>query len=153
MHLADAFIQSDLQYIHLLSVHVFPGNRTHNLCAANAMLYHWAKGTLCLFVCFSVNKYLHLDQTPVYTACSLTVPWHRHSVNKKSGSAVCTFFWTLEFEVMKLICIIAQFICKTGCIFFLSQDHHKNKCKRSALNCIGSGLIVYFKSCVKKMYM
>ncbi len=34
MHLADAFIQSDLQlhsgYTFLL-VHVFPGNRTHNL--------------------------------------------------------------------------------------------------------------------------
>ncbi len=28
-----------------LSVHAFPGNRTHNLCAANAMLYHWATGT------------------------------------------------------------------------------------------------------------
>ncbi len=45
MHLADAFIQSDLQciqVIHLLSVHVFPGNWTHNLCAADAMLYHWA---------------------------------------------------------------------------------------------------------------
>ncbi len=28
------------------SVHVFPGNRTHNLCAANAMLYHWATGTV-----------------------------------------------------------------------------------------------------------
>ncbi len=38
MHLADAFIQSDLQVIHFLSVCVFPGNRTHNLCAANAML-------------------------------------------------------------------------------------------------------------------
>ncbi len=41
MHLADAFIQSDLQciqVIHFLSVHVFPGNRTHNLCAASAML-------------------------------------------------------------------------------------------------------------------
>ncbi len=41
MHLADAFIQSDLQYIqviHVLSACVFPGNRTHNLCAANAML-------------------------------------------------------------------------------------------------------------------
>ncbi len=25
---------------------VFPGNRTHNLCAANAMLYHWATATL-----------------------------------------------------------------------------------------------------------
>ncbi len=40
MHLADAFIQSDcIQVIHFfLSVHVFPGNRTPNLCAANAML-------------------------------------------------------------------------------------------------------------------
>ncbi len=49
MHLADAFIQSDLQCIqaiHFLSVCVFPGNRTHNLCAANAMLYHQATGTL-----------------------------------------------------------------------------------------------------------
>ncbi len=41
LHLADAFIQSDLQYIqvkHFLSVCVFPGNRTHNLWTANAML-------------------------------------------------------------------------------------------------------------------
>ncbi len=43
MHLADAFIQSDLQciqVIHLLSVCVFPGNWNHDLCTANAMLYH-----------------------------------------------------------------------------------------------------------------
>ncbi len=49
MHLADAFIQSDLQcihqVIHFLLVCVFPGNWTHNLCAANAMLYHWATET------------------------------------------------------------------------------------------------------------
>ncbi len=43
MHLADAFIQSDLHSVHsgytfVLSVCVFPGNRTHNLCAADAML-------------------------------------------------------------------------------------------------------------------
>ncbi len=44
MHLADAFIQSDLQAIHFLSVHVFPGNRTHNICAAKAKLQHWATG-------------------------------------------------------------------------------------------------------------
>ncbi len=40
MHLADAFIQSNLQYIqviHFLSVCVFPGNWTHNLCAANVL--------------------------------------------------------------------------------------------------------------------
>ncbi len=40
-HLADAFMQSDLQciqVIHILSVHVFPGNRTHNHCTVNAML-------------------------------------------------------------------------------------------------------------------
>ncbi len=33
-------------YTFFLSVCVFPGNWTHNLCAANAMLYHWATGTL-----------------------------------------------------------------------------------------------------------
>ncbi len=49
--LVDAFIQSDLQpsdsgYIFFVSVCVFPGNWTHNLCAANTMLYHWAAGTL-----------------------------------------------------------------------------------------------------------
>ncbi len=41
MHLADAFIQSDLQCIqaiHFFCQYVFPGNRTHNFCAANAML-------------------------------------------------------------------------------------------------------------------
>ncbi len=32
------------QVIHVLSVCVFPGNWTHNLCATNAMLYHWATG-------------------------------------------------------------------------------------------------------------
>ncbi len=42
LHLADAFIQSDLQCIQAIhffvSMCVFPGNRTHNLCAANATL-------------------------------------------------------------------------------------------------------------------
>ncbi len=42
LHLSDTFIQSDLQCIQAihfcLSLHVFPGNRTHNLCSANAML-------------------------------------------------------------------------------------------------------------------
>ncbi len=40
MHLADAFIQSDLHsgYTIVLSVCVFPGNQTHNLWVANAML-------------------------------------------------------------------------------------------------------------------
>ncbi len=33
-------------YTFVLSVCVFPGNQTLNLCAANAMLYHWATGTV-----------------------------------------------------------------------------------------------------------
>ncbi len=37
-------------YTFVLSVCVFPGNRTHNLCAANAMLYHWATETLLLLL-------------------------------------------------------------------------------------------------------
>ncbi len=37
----------------LFCQYVFPGNWTHNLCAANAMLYHWAtthSGVSCLQV-------------------------------------------------------------------------------------------------------
>ncbi len=63
MHLADAFIQSDLQCIQVihsfLSVHVFPGNRTHNLCAANAMLYHWATGTHILWIYYTYTIFIY----------------------------------------------------------------------------------------------
>ncbi len=46
MHLADAFIQSDLHSIQVtvftffLSALAFPGNRTHDLGVASAMLYY-----------------------------------------------------------------------------------------------------------------
>ncbi len=45
MHLADAFIQSDLHCIQVtvftfLSALAFPGNRTHDVGVASAMLYH-----------------------------------------------------------------------------------------------------------------
>ncbi len=50
MHLADAFIQSDLHCIQVtfffyiffffLSALAFPGNRTHDLGVVSAMLYH-----------------------------------------------------------------------------------------------------------------
>ncbi len=45
MHLADAFIQSDLHCIqvtvfYILSALAFPGNQTHDLGVASAMLYH-----------------------------------------------------------------------------------------------------------------
>ncbi len=40
MHLADAFIQSDLKCIQVtVSALAFPGNRTHDLGVVNAMLY------------------------------------------------------------------------------------------------------------------
>ncbi len=48
MHLADAFIQSDLQCIqvkHVLYVCSL-GIEPTTFCAANAMLYYWATGTL-----------------------------------------------------------------------------------------------------------
>ncbi len=56
MHLSDAFIQSHLQYSCYTCV--FPGNRTHNLCAANAMLYHWATGTLFLSSCMVIMAFM-----------------------------------------------------------------------------------------------
>ncbi len=40
MHLADAFIQSDLHCIQVtVSALAFPGNRTHDLGVVSAMLY------------------------------------------------------------------------------------------------------------------
>ncbi len=47
-------VHSDYTFV---SVQWFPGNRTHNLCTTNAMLYHWATGTLWLTVahCGSVE--------------------------------------------------------------------------------------------------
>ncbi len=48
-YLADAFIQSDLQYIQ--AIHFFYeyvcslGIEPTTVCAANAMLFHWATGT------------------------------------------------------------------------------------------------------------
>ncbi len=48
MHLADTFIQSDLQgiqVIHVLSVCQYLGIELTTFCATNAMLYHWATGT------------------------------------------------------------------------------------------------------------
>ncbi len=57
MHLADAFIQSDLQCIQVtvstfLSGLAFPGNRTHDLGVANAMLHQlsYRKATVHLLV-------------------------------------------------------------------------------------------------------
>ncbi len=41
-----------------LSVCVFPGKWTHNLCAANAMLYHWATGTQQYFILYLYLRYI-----------------------------------------------------------------------------------------------
>ncbi len=54
MHLADAFIQSDLHCIQVtvfctfLSALAFPGNRTHDLGVASAMLYHLSYRKACI---------------------------------------------------------------------------------------------------------
>ncbi len=48
MHLADTFIQSDLQCIQVIHFWQYVcslGIEPTNFCAANAMLYHWATGT------------------------------------------------------------------------------------------------------------
>ncbi len=65
MHLADAFIQSDLQCIQ--AIHFFIsvcslGIEPTTFYAANAMLYHWATGTKLSFTFISVN---FLTENPV----------------------------------------------------------------------------------------
>ncbi len=49
MHLVDAFIQSDLQCIQAIHFYQYVcslGIEPTTFCAANAMLYHWATGTV-----------------------------------------------------------------------------------------------------------
>ncbi len=69
MHLADAFIQSDLHCIQVtvstffffffLSALAFPGNRTHDLSVASAMLYQ-----------LSYRKAFHDDIMSIWTKIS-----------------------------------------------------------------------------------
>jgi len=49
MHLADAFIQSDLQCIQAINFNLscVPGDQTPNLVLANAMLYHLSYRNTC----------------------------------------------------------------------------------------------------------
>ncbi len=61
MHLADAFIQSDLHCIqvtvfYIWSALAFPGNRTHDLGVASAMLYHlsYRKAIRKAIICYEM---------------------------------------------------------------------------------------------------
>ncbi len=53
LHLADAFIQSDLQCIQTIHFYQYVcslGIEPTTFCAANAMLYHWATGTYYIYI-------------------------------------------------------------------------------------------------------
>ncbi len=92
MHLADAFIQSDLQlhsgYTFSL-VHVFPGNQTHNLLRnrRNALpLSH--TGTQLLFKAFQLCPCMAGDR-----------PEYNIITNEIISLDICTYF-------MKTFCIL-----------------------------------------------
>ncbi len=56
MHLADTFIQSDLQWIQAIHICQYVcslGIEPTTFCAANAMLYHWTAGTYSYFCGYS----------------------------------------------------------------------------------------------------
>ncbi len=56
MHLADAFIQSDLQCIEVIHFYQYVcslGIEPTTFCAANAMLYHWATGIVTINIFWS----------------------------------------------------------------------------------------------------
>ncbi len=88
MHLADAFIQT-IQVIHFfLSVCVFPGNWTHNLCPAKAMLYHWATGTYKY-----CDHKTQISKQHRYSNIQFVNPWHCYSC-----LTVCAY-WIQHEEV------------------------------------------------------
>ncbi len=73
-------------YTFFLSVHVFPGNRTHKLCAANAMLYHWVTVTLYIYinsnvyVCVCVWYYISLVYIYIYIYIYIVNNNHSHII-------------------------------------------------------------------------
>ncbi len=63
MHLSDAFIQSDLQCIqaiHFCQYVCSLGIEPMIFCAANAMLYNWATGTMVLIKMISVIIHINI---------------------------------------------------------------------------------------------
>ncbi len=64
MHLADAFIQSDLHCIqvtvfYILSALAFPGNWTHDLGVASAMLYHLSyRKAIYIYIYIFIYQYI-----------------------------------------------------------------------------------------------
>ncbi len=62
MHFGRRFYPKRLIQAILFFCQYVPGNWTHNLCAANAMLYHWATGTHY----FSCSFFSKLSQNATY---------------------------------------------------------------------------------------
>ncbi len=66
MHLADTFIQSDLRciqvtlFFYIWPALAFPGNRTHDLGVASAMLYHLSYRKACIKLhCLPLRYRIH----------------------------------------------------------------------------------------------
>ncbi len=88
-------------YTFVLSVCVFPGNRTHNLCAANAMLYHWATGTQDMPICIFV--YYSLIICVLSCCCHFVTLWSFCRYNK---FLVCvnTLTWPIKLILILILC-------------------------------------------------
>ncbi len=84
MHLADAFIQSDLQCtqaIHFLHYVCSLGIEPTTFCAANTMLYHWATGRLIKKMPWSPQNYC--NYTAIWVACMVAERAQR-TANRKT---------------------------------------------------------------------
>ncbi len=117
-----AFIQRDLQciqVIHVLSVHVFTGNRTHNLCAAKAMLLttepqehseysnNWNrvikaenKHRTQQKVCLKFEFY-YLEKQK-YNWCESYRSYRNDFADVKCGTMLCFYVYLLTFSVLSL---------------------------------------------------
>lgn len=96
MHLADSFIQSDLQYIAFKLMHAFPGNQNHDLGIASRIQHHvWAPLNVAVWSSLSFDHYqglmywmdsncpfccIHTEAgEPFYLAVTLC-PWYLQSL-------------------------------------------------------------------------
>ncbi len=120
LHLADAFIQSDLQCIQ--AIHFFQyvcslGIEPTTFCAANAMLYHWATGTL-LHVTMYFGTTHHFCQT-----VKRRNTWGEWKNSKKLLACQCKI-WLLHTSGCYIKANLSRYLCYKWVIY-----QHIKPCK------------------------
>ncbi len=116
MHLADAFIQSDLHCIQVtvfftfLSALAFPGNRTHDLGIASAMLYYLSYRKEYVihieYVC-KVHQRIYFLRRLIYFGANkqILLMFFQSVIQSVVQYGICAWYSCLSVQLCVLLCV------------------------------------------------